>query len=95
MTGKTVRLSEIKTNADRRRRKQVHDYIGSMKQIAQEHEVTAFTIVMWTDNGAIAYYDTEALGYAAELRGELSKRVLERVENNMDTVEIVQDLVED
>ncbi|MCR9222947.1 MAG: hypothetical protein NXH70_02660 [Hyphomonas sp.] len=92
---KVTHLSEIKTNADRRRRKEVHEYIGDMKKIATENEVDAFVIVMWSGDAAYAYWDTESLGVLGDLRGELAKRVIHRIEGNKDTVNIVDSMVED
>lgn len=92
---KVTHLSEIKTNADRRRRKEIYEYIGDMKQIATENEVDAFVIVMWSGDSAYAYWDTESLGVLGDLRGEIAKRVIERVEGNQDTTRIVESMVED
>lgn len=95
MKSKVTRLSEIKTNADRRRRKEVHEYIGDMKQVAVENEVDAFVMVMWSGGNAYAFWDTEELGAIGDLRGELCKRVIERVEGNQDIVSTVSDMIED
>jgi predicted RNase H-related nuclease YkuK (DUF458 family) len=92
---KVAHLSEIKTNSERRRRKEVHEMIGDMKRVATEREVDVFVIVMWHEDGAIAHWDTEALGVVADLRGELAKRVIERVEGNQDTARMVDDMIED
>ena len=92
---KVANLTEIKTNADRRRRKEVHSYLGDMKQIAVENEVDAFVIVMWSGESSYAFWDTEALGVLGDLRGELAKRVIERVEGNQDTVSTVRSIIED
>lgn len=88
-------LSEIKTNADRRRRKEVHEEIGNLKEIAVVNEVDAYCVVMWDEGGAHAYWNTEALGPLADLRAELVKRVIERVEANHDTKEVIEDMVEE
>lgn len=93
--GKKIQLSVIKTNAERRRMKEVHDEIGALKRVAQENGVVAYAMVMWDEEGGSAFFNTEALGHASELRAELAKRVLERVENNLDTIQVIDSMVED
>ena len=78
--GKLVRLSEIKTNAQRRRRKDIAEQIACLKGAVHELDVIGYTVVFFMrDGGEACFWDTEDLGVAGPIRGELSKRALERV----------------
>lgn len=77
---KVVRLSEIKTNAIRRKRKELAEEVGSLKGAIHDLDSTAYVVVLWNRDGTeVAFWNTEALGVQGPIRGELAKRVLDRV----------------
>jgi hypothetical protein len=83
---KIVRLSEIKTNAIRRKRKAIADELGNMKGAVHDLDTIAYCVVLWNRDGTeIAYWNTEALGVQGPIRAELAKRVIERVSAQRDT----------
>lgn len=77
---KIIRLSEIKTNAERRKRKEIAEEIGSLKGVVHDLDVVGYTVVLFCrDKTEACFWNTEALGVAGPIRGELSKRALDRV----------------
>ena len=77
---KVVRLSVIKTNAQRRRRRQILDSVGNLKKAAAMSDAIGFTVVFFNRDGSeTCYWDTVYLGIKAPIRGELSKQALDRV----------------
>lgn len=77
--GKVVRLSEIKTNSQRRRRKQIAEDIGSLKGAVHDLDVVGYTVVLFKrDGNQVCFWDTAELGVQGTIRGELSKRALDR-----------------
>lgn len=82
---KVVKLSVIKTNAERRKRKTIAKEIASLEGAVNEYDVIGYAVVLWTRDGQeVCYWDTGALGVQGPIRGELAKRALERVSNKRD-----------
>lgn len=89
---KVVRLSEIKTNAIRRKRKEMAEEVGRLKGAIHDHDSIGYVVVLWNRDGTeAAYWNTEALGVQGPIRGELAKRVLDRIATTRDVERMLYD----
>ena len=91
-----VRLSEIKTKSDQRHRRQIKAEIAEIAKMTDDFDYIAYTIVAWDSEGNThAHWNTDKLGnqgVLGPLRGELSKRAIERREAILDAqIAIVDD----
>tara|TARA_R100001086_G_scaffold143632_3_gene75663 strand:- start:2991 stop:3287 length:297 start_codon:yes stop_codon:yes gene_type:complete len=93
--GGVVKLSEIKTNNERRHRKELHAEMKRIADLVHENDAIGYTVVMFNrGGGAAAYWNTSELGIASNLRSDLSKKVLDRVEAQADLGDMIDDLFE-
>lgn len=87
------KIHVIKTNGPRYKRKRVKKSIQEAAQSVDVVDARGFTMVLFDASGepCAAYWDTECLGPASSLRGELSKQTLDRVATRNDVINILED----
>lgn len=82
---RVVRLSEIKTNSDRRWRRGIKQELLDLAAAVDEQKIHAYAIVLWDEeNTPHAYWNTHKLGVIGTLRGVLVHTELDRKQHIMD-----------
>mgnify|MGYP001083824340 FL=1 len=93
---KIVKLSEIKTKAANRRRKEMRSEMKACLTQAEVMEADGYIVILMKKDGdATAYWDTQCLGINGVMRAEYAKRILERAENGSDVCNIITDIFEE